>query len=85
MPTVARPAPVSAPAGNPVHGAPVPGARPGLWVVPHEPVCPWCHSEEVSIDQVPLGDGFDETAYVCENLACGAVWPLACVCEWGLR
>jgi hypothetical protein len=85
MPTVTHQPAASLPAGTPVHGAPVPGAWPGLWVVPHEAVCPWCRSEEVSIDTLNTGDGIEETAYVCENPDCGAVWPLACVCEWGMR
>jgi hypothetical protein len=82
MPTVAHP-PVSVPEGNPVHGVPRPGARPGFWLVPHEPVCPQCGSLDVAEEEVDTGDGIDETAYVCES--CGAAWPLACVFEWGPR
>lgn len=75
---------MTAPAtGNPVHGASRPAARPGFRVISHEPVCPECGSFEVSVDEVSLGDGIDETAYVCE--ACGCAWPLACVCEWSVR
>lgn len=86
MPYVTRPAPPSPAAapGNPVHAAPRPGARPGFWVIPHEPVCPWCGSFDVTTDEVDTGDGIEETAYVCENPACGCAWPLACVCEWGM-
>jgi hypothetical protein len=72
---------VSSIAGNPVHGTPRPGARPGFWVVPHAAVCPECGSCEVSQDEVDTGDGIEETAYVCES--CGCAWPLACVFEWG--
>jgi hypothetical protein len=72
---------VTAPAiGNPVHGTARRGARPGHWVIPHEPICPDCGSFSVSEDQVDTGDGIEETAYVCED--CGCAWPLACVVEW---
>ncbi len=80
MSTVARPAAPGPVAGDPVHGAPRPGARPGFWVVPHEPVCPQCGSFDVITDEVDTGDGIDETAYICEP--CGCAWPVACVSEW---
>ena len=70
--------------GNPVHSKPRPAVLSGLQVLPHEPVCPWCRSETVTIDKVDLGDGIEEMAYICENPDCGAAWPLACVCEWGM-
>jgi hypothetical protein len=54
---------------------------PELRVVRHVPVCPECRSESITIDQVAV-DGIEETAYICDNPDCGAVWPLACVCEW---
>lgn len=69
-------------AGNPVHGPSYPAARPGLRVLPHEPVCPQCGSPDVSVGEVDTGDGIEETAYVCDNPDCGCAWPLACVCEW---
>jgi DNA-directed RNA polymerase subunit M/transcription elongation factor TFIIS len=49
-------------------------------LVPHAPVCPECGSDDVATEQVEMGDGTEETAYICK--ACGAAWPLACVCEW---
>lgn len=82
MPTVARPASAGIPDGDPVHGPARPSVWPGSWVVPHEPVCPQCGSLDVITDEVPLGDGFEETAYICEP--CGCAWPLACVVEWGM-
>jgi hypothetical protein len=70
MPTLARPA-----------GATQrPAARPGHWVIPHEPVCPDCGSFDVITEDVETGDGLTETAYICE--VCGCAWPLACVVEW---
>jgi DNA-directed RNA polymerase subunit M/transcription elongation factor TFIIS len=53
-----------------------------LRLIEHAPTCPECGSTEVGTDQVDLGDGIEETAYVCDP--CGAAWPLACVCEWGM-
>ena len=70
MPTLARPA----------ETAPRPAARPGHWVIPHEPVCPDCGSFDVTTEDVDTGDGLTETAYICE--VCGCAWPLACVVEW---
>jgi hypothetical protein len=71
--------------GNPVHGPSRPGARPGLRVLPHEPVCPDCGSFDVITDEVDTGDGIEETAYICEDPDCGCAWPLACICDWGTR
>ena len=45
--------------------------------------CPECGSTEVGTDQVSLGDGIDETAYICED--CGTAWPLAFICEWSIH
>ena len=80
MTTVTRPASAGIPDGSPVHGTPHPSARPGFWVVPHEPVCPQCGSFDVITDEVDTGDGFTEAAYICEP--CGCAWPVACVTEW---
>ena len=85
MSTVARPPAIPASPGNPVHGTPYRDARPGFWVIPHEPVCPWCGSFDVITDEVDTGDGITETAWICENPACGCAWPLACVSEWSTR
>ena len=57
-----------------------PAARPGHWVIPHEPVCPDCGSFDVITEDVDTGGGLTETAYICER--CGCAWPLACVAEW---
>jgi hypothetical protein len=73
MPTLARPAGTSQ----------RPAARPGHWVISHEPVCPECGSFDVTTEDVDTGDGLTETAWICE--ACGCAWPLACVCEWSTR
>jgi transposase-like protein len=54
-----------------------------LRLVPHPPVCPDCGSDDVGTEQVDMGDGTSETAYLCKP--CGAAWPLACVCEWSTR
>jgi len=70
MPTLARPAAVSQ----------RPAARPGHWVIAHEPVCPECGSFDVTTDEVDTGDGLTETAYMCTP--CGCAWPLACVSDW---
>jgi len=70
MPTLARPA--AAPQR--------PAARPGHWVIPHEPVCPDCGSFDVTTEDVDTGDGITETAWICQP--CGCAWPLACVSEW---
>jgi hypothetical protein len=51
-------------------------------LVPHAATCPECGSTDVGTDQVDLGDGIEETAYVCEAPGCGCAWPLACICEW---
>jgi hypothetical protein len=79
MSTVARPSPAVA-GGSPAR--PRLGARAGLRVLPHEPVCPDCGSFEVTTQDVETGDGLTETALVCQP--CGCAWPLACVCEWGV-
>jgi hypothetical protein len=55
-----------------------------LRLIEHAPTCPECGSADVGTDQVDLGDGIEETAYVCDNPDCGAAWPLACVCEWAM-
>lgn len=68
--------------GTPVHGTARPGARPGFWVIPHEPVCPQCGSFDVEQDEVDTGDGIEETAWICTNPECGCAWPVACVVEW---
>lgn len=49
-------------------------------LIPHAMACPECGSAEIGIDQVELGDGIEETAYICKP--CGAAWPMACICEW---
>jgi DNA-directed RNA polymerase subunit M/transcription elongation factor TFIIS len=49
-------------------------------LIPHHASCPECGSADVGTDQVDLGDGIEETAYVCDH--CGTAWPLACICEW---
>jgi len=62
----------TAPAG------PAPSA--GFRVVYHPPLCPECGSTDVTSQEVETGDGITETALICR--ACGAAWPLACVCDW---
>jgi len=52
-------------------------------LVPHAPICPDCGSDDVGTEQVDVGDDVEETAYICQ--ACGAAWPLVCVCEWSAR
>ena len=54
-----------------------------LRVIELPATCPECASTEVGTDQVSLGDGIDETAYICED--CGTAWPLAFICEWSLH
>ena len=49
-------------------------------LIPHHATCPECGSADVATEEIELGDGCTETAFVCEH--CGAAWPLACVCEW---
>jgi hypothetical protein len=49
-------------------------------VIAHEPICPDCSSFNVSEDEVDTGDGFEETAWICED--CGCAWPKGCVVEW---
>lgn len=49
-------------------------------VIYHEPRCPDCGSDDITSDEVETGDGLTETAHIC--CACGAAWPLACICEW---
>jgi len=51
-------------------------------LVPHHATCPECGSTDVGTDQVDMGDGTRETAYICQAPGCGAAWPLACICEW---
>jgi hypothetical protein len=71
---------MTAPVRNPVHGTARCAARPGHWVIPHEPICPDCGLFDVAEEEVDTGDGIDETAYICED--CGCAWPMACVVEW---
>ena len=54
-----------------------------MWLVPHAPICPECGADDVSTEQVDVGDSTDETAYICK--VCGTAWPLACICEWSAR
>ena len=58
----------------------VPAESPGFRVVYHPPLCPECGSTDVASQEVGTGDGITETALICR--ACGAAWPLACVCDW---
>ncbi len=54
-----------------------------LRLVPHAAACPECGSADVGTDQVDMGDGTEETAYICQR--CGTAWPLACIREWSTR
>jgi hypothetical protein len=52
----------------------------GFRILYHPPVCPDCASSDVITQDVETGDEVTETALICR--ACGAAWPVACVCEW---
>ena len=71
---------MTVPVRTPVHGTARRGARPGHWVIPHEPICPDCGSFDVAEEEVDTGDGIEETAFICGE--CGCAWPVACVVEW---
>jgi hypothetical protein len=58
-------------------------AADGFRVIYHEPICPDCGSFDIIRTEIPVADGFTETALECRD--CGTAWPLACVTEWEAR
>jgi len=48
-------------------------------VIYHERACPDCGSHDITEHDIQTTDGLTETALTCQ--ACGAAWPVACICE----